>query len=626
MRMHGCRQLSGTSTSSEMSRIDRVIRASTVALLVGGVAVSIGLLARVLYFAKYGFDFTDEGFYLLSLASPSKFWPLITQFGWVYHPAYLAVGGDFVALRMLNAAVIFGFSILLSYFCLLMVLRGAKSPLYVSAFLSICFGSTSFVFFNRWLLTPSYNSLALQSLLLVAMGLLICESNDGRKKISGAFMIGLGGWLAFMAKPTSAAALAILVVLYFLLRQKRSVDVLLVATSVAGTLAVGTILFIDGSFGQFFVRVASAVDFARTLNSGHDLKNIVRLDPVQISAGGVLALLCAIIGYLLGLICLSRPVRQLFIVCICFSAFLLGWAVLFSFVIFYNPNWLTSALLYRNNFLTYVIVSLAIVCIAIPMRRRNTDGIILALLFFALPYVFAMGTNGNYWQQGSLAGIFWVLGAVLLLGPSINAANSVLVLMPFALSAQAVTAAMLLRGLEYPYRQPSALVEYHAVADVGRFGDRVVVHGDFARYINDARLATQSAGLESETAIIDLSGQSPGLIFAVGARSLGLPWLVGGLPGSAHFASRVLETVPCEDLAKAWVLTEPGGPRSLPLSVLDSLHANFPIDYRLVASWAVASGAGGFQMRGLQNLYMPVAVDATLSACKKARFERPPVR
>lgn len=602
-----------------MSRPDRLISLCSNAMLAGGVAVAIALLARMFHFSGYGFDFTDEGFYLLSIASPLKFWPSITQFGLIYHPFYQLVNGDVVALRMLNVASIFTMSALLSYLCLRAVFSDQLGPKYMTGFLSLCLGSTSLVFFSKWLLTPSYNSLALQSLLLVAIGLLLTDGRTKTTYVSGAFLIGVGGWLAFMAKPTSAAALSVVVLLYLLLRWKRFWTVLLLAAGVSAVLSAATVFSVDGTVDRFFARITSAVELARVLNAGHEIRNIVRLDPVRLSTGVVLALLGTMFCYLLVFLRLPGPRWREAALRFACSALLLGWGFLFSFVFLDYPHWLTAVLSYRNEDIVYVVVFAAVLCATLVLRVSKPRELTRALPFFAMPYVFALGTSGNYWQQGSLAAIFWVLGAVLLIGPSVAASRPIAVLLPFALSAQAVTAAMLLGGLDEPYRQPRPLFENRSFAEIGLSGGLVIVPDDFARYIGDARAAVQSAEMPPETAIIDLSGQSPGLIFAVGARSLGLPWLVGGLPGSTQFAQQVLKTVPCEDLARAWILTEPSGPRSVPSEVLDAVGAKFPTDYRLVASWNVASGAGGFLVRARQHLYRPEVADTISEACGKAR-------
>ena len=65
--------------------------------------------------------------------------------------------------------------------------------------------TASLVSLTRWLPTPSYNGLALQALFVAAAGLLLADKKVYRASVAGSVLIGIGGWLAFMAKPTTAA-------------------------------------------------------------------------------------------------------------------------------------------------------------------------------------------------------------------------------------------------------------------------------------------------------------------------------------------------------------------------------------------------------------------------------------
>lgn len=45
----------------------------------------------------------------------------------------------------------------------------------------------------------------------------------------------------------------------------------------------------------------------------------------------------------------------------------------------------------------------------------------IALIFLVMPHFYAFGTNGNYWQAGGSAAIFWLLAGLTLLGPLLRA-------------------------------------------------------------------------------------------------------------------------------------------------------------------------------------------------------------
>lgn len=43
----------------------------------------------------------------------------------------------------------------------------------------------------------------------------------------------------------------------------------------------------------------------------------------------------------------------------------------------------------------------------------------IAALFLVIPHIYGFGANGNYWQVGGSAAIFWLLAGLTLLAPLI---------------------------------------------------------------------------------------------------------------------------------------------------------------------------------------------------------------
>ena len=68
------------------------------ALTVSG-ALAAYVVAVNLFVASRGLDRTDEGMYLNSIRHPDDDVATVLLFGYVYHPAYAALGGDIVGLR-----------------------------------------------------------------------------------------------------------------------------------------------------------------------------------------------------------------------------------------------------------------------------------------------------------------------------------------------------------------------------------------------------------------------------------------------------------------------------------------------------------------------------------------------
>jgi hypothetical protein len=84
------------------------------------------------------------------------------------------------------------------------------------------------------------------------------------------------------------------------------------------------------------------------------------------------------------------------------------------------------------------------------------------------------------------------------------------------------------------------------------------------------------------TPIIDLTGTAPSTIFFLEGLPIGSAWLLGGYPNSEEFTRRALETVPRDQLDRAWVLTAPKGHRPIPDTVMRAVGLDFPADYEEV--------------------------------------------
>ena len=120
--------------------------------------------------------------------------------------------------------------------------------------------------------------------------------------------------------------------------------------------------------------------------------------------------------------------------------------------------------------------------------------------------------------------------------------------------------------------------------------------------------------------MIDLTGQSPGILYAMGASNIGQPWTIGGYPGSDALAVAMLKKVTCKELAAAWLLAEPEGSRKISPEILLSFGANLATDYEIVDTFKTAEGAGGYKEVRVQQLLKPVrSVDAAINACGIAK-------
>jgi hypothetical protein len=244
----------------------------------------------------------------------------------------------------------------------------------------------------------------------------------------------------------------------------------------------------------------------------------------------------------------------------------------------------------------------------------------LFFLFLVLPYISALGTNNNYWLNSGVASLIWLISGFVLIIPWFCKLKLYQPMIFLVLLSQLITSIHIKERIEksYRYNQPLRLDDSRIV--INNKNHQLIISKEFAKYINDARKITAQSGFIKENSIIDLSGQSPGLLYLLGAKSIGTAWNIGGYKGSLDRAKARFNLVDCTDIANSWVLYEPKGPRSISADLLTSLGMNFPKQYQKVGSWETASGAGGYREQRTQELYKPINIKQVVNSCTASRY------
>ncbi|WP_105430937.1 hypothetical protein [Neorhizobium sp. T6_25] len=581
---------------------------------------TLAILSWILGYTSYGLDFTDESSYIVWMSNPFNYQVSASQFGFIYRPLYILVGGDIAALRQANIVITFGLGWALAHTYLTSLapeVQRGRVALHVTA---AGLGVSSLILFDTWLATPNYNSLAFQALLTTAIGLLLAEKANTHKSSAGWIIIGIGGWLAFMAKPSTAVALAVGIFICLLVSRKLSLRLMLLMAATTVGLLLFSALMIDGSISGFAKRLQLGVDFATYLGGGHTVRQILRIDNFRVRTPGQLAILFVGLSTLAAIWGALSEKPKGVIASLFISAGFFAATALLAF----GQVRATAGLGEFEGLLTFGVVFAAVLTGLIfgrpkPLINISAAQWAVALLFLVMPHLYAFGTNRNYWENGAWAGIFWLLAGTTLLRPVVRKRGSWSFALPLALAAQTVTAVLLQTGLEQPQRQTQPLRLNETTLEIGPHRSALVLSAGSATYIADAVAAAQSSGFKLGTPVIDLSGQSPGILHAIGAESIGQAWTIGGYPGSLKLAKAALEHVACERIAAAWILFEPGGPRSIPVELMPSLGAAFPEAYQQVGTWRTAPGAGGYDGSRTQELYKPTAPSEVLNACRAIR-------
>ena len=582
---------------------------------------TVTIVGAMLWYSRYGIDFTDEGFALSWISDPFLYTTSTTQFGFIYHPLFELLGANIAHLRQANVLITFGLAWSLSDILLKKTLSQDHTHRWKRLTAAAAFASASLIIFDTWMLTPSYNSLTLQAMLVVAIGMLLAGNEVSTASLAGWVLIGVGGWLAFMAKPTTSIVLCVVVIAYVVIA--RTFRFRLAAISAAS--ALGLLLVsasaIDGSITGFISRLKTGTDLLGVLGGGHTFAGSIRLDTFHFGSRNLtIMLLVAATLFFSGHVIFARS-RSI-------AAFAAAVAVLLALVTIVILHGHARAVFGTNLFRALLMWSVPLGAVLLGISAIRLKGIrkipisrwVLMVGLLTLPYAYAFGTNMNYWRVGGSAALFWVLAGLVLLS-SIRRTPAVLtVLLGFGIATQVLTAGLLAAGAQTPYRQPQPLNQNDTTATIGRVGSTLVLSKGYADYVSAAISSADKAGFKTGNPIIDLTGKSPSLLYALGAKSIGQAWLLGSYPGSNQLAAESLKLVPCGQLASSWLLVETGGPRALSNDVLTSFRADFAKDYVVVGEWDTAKGAGGYATSKRQQLLKPTRQYSTANAaCQSAR-------
>ena len=361
-------------------------------------AGSLLLVWWLVRFGAYGIDFTDESFYFVWIADPHKYsWPA-SQFGFIYHPFYSLVNGDIASLRLINILTTFSLAWVLCYICISNLAPGPKEGKITRLTISAGLATSAFVLFDSSVSTPNYNSLNFQALLITAIGLVLADKTAQRSSMIGWVLIGVGGWLAFMAKPTTAVALVFVVFFYLLISSKFLIRMLSLTVVCVLALLLLSAIWFDGSIVGFVRRLQVGIDFSLLQDGGYELSKILRIDDFNLDKRIKFFFLLISFALLIALFSLWR------------DGLLVG--LLISVAFFSITALLALGQVHQsagfNQFqgLLMFAVTGAIVIITLVFGRIRALKTVsrqewaITALFMIFPHTYAFGTNGNYWVQG----------------------------------------------------------------------------------------------------------------------------------------------------------------------------------------------------------------------------------
>ncbi|WP_137718216.1 hypothetical protein [Methylobacillus flagellatus] len=535
---------------------------------------------------RFGVELTDEGYYLNYIASPASYAPNTSQFGYIYHPLFKLLGFDIAGFRMTGHFISLALATALSWQVLLLleshklVEFSTSKRVVIAAYASIPV-LFSLTLSNYWLATPSYNTLNLQALIVTLIGSTLLLRNERRFSVLAITVICLGGWLSFMAKPSSALALGLLIGLTILLQEKLlRYKYLLFGLMLLSVLWLTSAYSMSNGLNDFFNRLIESKNMLDLLGAGHS-SNLFRVDSINWSSGLAKNLAIGSILSCFILITIIRSPRPAF------------WRWLFSISFILLVIMLHQPLL---RWLSFDFYSMLIICpmlallMLLLVRRmrllRHTSSLspyILLVLLAAMPGVYALGTSNNLWHAANSAILFWCLASFVLVALIDKDAELKRQLIQSLTMLFVIFSVMCLSvSAHNPYRQSNPIHQQSSALKAPNSNGVLYVEQATASLLSRLGESANNAGFSKHTPIIDLTGHYPGIVYFLGGTAPGYPWLIGGYQGSSDFAAKALSHATCISLANAWLLIETRGPRSVRFNAIHQAGLPEAAKYQVV--------------------------------------------
>lgn len=596
-------------------------------LLFVPLAVLIYIFLLLLLNSSRGFDITDESFYVISASQPENILVSTTQFGYYTGLLYLLSGKNIAVFRIVGVLLLFGaawfFAISLDSYSKSTsghVLKARKRWKEIT-FLSI----GCLAYYKSWLITPSYNWLALLSVLIAGSGLLRATTENHHNRvlsrspryiITDGVIVGFGGGLAFMAKPTSALVLAVTALFWIgvhSLRFKLKLFFLVALCTSCLFLLMHAIVF-KGGIVSFYLELRDGLEIERMLIEGHSIGSlfwqaVVDLTQIPEKVFRLTPTGFLLFPVLLGAVWWMKRQGQETIAKFIHLFFLISFNLFIWYRLWKTGLWSGTSIGFSSIVLSISLLLSALFTLCAWKKSTGESGLI-AFKRIVISYVFlfmlavapAFGSGNGLVRQMSFAYVFLAAGAILsALWIDQYVDRKILGgIIPVLVSISVLNIATL--AFRYPYRLTGKISDQVVESSFLVESGSLKVDLSTALYISALKRIALEAGWQPGTPLIDLTGGSPGATVILDGRIMGVPWLLGGYKGSTEFAKTMLKMVPEQVQKIAWVLTAPEGKRSLSGKILSEIDINFPGGY--VAVGTVRTG----YRNELQILWKPLGI------------------
>ena len=610
-RSAGGETLTSTHVTVESPKLHGATRAPGAAL----VLLAAALLATWIWSADRGLDRVDESYVLAYIAHPdaSRAAGEVNLFGFLLHPLYALVGEDIATFRRVFVVLVAILAAWAADECSrcsdqLLGWPSARSARWLISIGAAAVSLTSFTFGLR---SPSYYSVVLAGLLVVVVGM--CRLLKGRRTL-GAALLAVGWWLVFTGKPSSAAALAIVVLGALAASRALSVRLAVSGTVAVGLISVIVLALVRMSPGDVVAFLAGGVHQDQLLGGHVDVLPMLGLSTGPLMGLVVFGTPIVLAGMAALELARSRAAHRA-----PYASLLIGIAAV-GIAVVGLPSLVDRGLGQQIAPLALVLPLFGLWAVGRLIVTNGADSqvaraaadrrtvIALALFLACLPYVEAVGSNSPFTGAMSQAALFWMLATLVGLRvvtvcrphSHLDRADDqfpriavVVLVLAFAVTGLSMATVLTNGG---PGRSLLAASEAVRVA-----GGTLRLPPDEAVVAQDLGRVGHSAGLSPDTPLVDLTGISAGYAFQLGGRPLGRESFMGVFPGAPDAAAYALAQNSCQDLANAWVLWAPDNPFDVSTKMRLG-GRRIPGDYEPVGSFTPVQGPASWRLLTVQVL------------------------
>jgi hypothetical protein len=608
------------------------------------IIISFIVIACLFYyifnFFFVGFEFTDETTYLFYISYPLAYDLTASKFGWIYHPLFSLLSGDVGLIRAVNFLII-----IIVFLCLSRLFIEYFKPVgFILSWpwlwlLALTVAAPALVIYNPWLPTPNYNSLLFISIGLALTGVL---SVGLQKKLKlnksiwffGWLIIGVSGFLAFMAKPQSAAGLAALILLWAWLGGHFKVKAIVIAIVAAFALLLVSAFILDGSISGFINRYSRIIATLEESGSHSPFRLFnfdfsYFLDTLNIQFG-LSFLAWAGFGAVLAALSEKGYSPVWFLV-------LLAAHLSLAVKLLIEPSWPwgdynLGHLLWAGP-LGATLYSLRETLFYGKKFCRPQIGWFVFLI--TQTFIYGLGTNNLITLAASTGAFFIFLGFLALLAWEQEPLKWTLKVTGLTALSLIMTVNCLAAAWARPYRQIAPLWTYDSPIPIPWGGFVLKTHPLMFSFLVDWYAAAKIGKFKPGTPIIDMTGRSFGAAYVLNGILPISPWIEAPisplfnstLKASEFYGRTVLYQLSCEQLAQAWIVTDADGVDIFEPVILEKAGLDHVDQYQAIGSAIYPVGRtvhGTVKFRTLVLLKPIFSVDERAALCLERRAKNSP--